>query len=282
MAIPVFLAVVGYPLLLGLLCGLSVSGGCQGWTLSKRCRGDGVRRVGRRSGLGGLRADVHRLRQRAARDFTLPHRVLSAWRTGLTPIAIAVDMIAFAIASVGAARSFSKAPFCETCQRWYPTAATARLRGGEAPLLLGALSNPSIVPRALVPAAATDTPWIELLLQRCECAGAEALLTATWHWKDVKAKGKGTSDRSRDWFRTLIPAELGRSLGILSPCSRSRAMRRRPPRNGWQWRWASRRRCKPRRRRSPCRRPQHRRPPRWRPRRPRCACLRRRPSQAVR
>ena len=50
--------------------------GRQGRTLSKRCRGDGVRRVGRRSGLGGLRADVHRLRQRAARDFTFPHRVL--------------------------------------------------------------------------------------------------------------------------------------------------------------------------------------------------------------
>ena len=41
------------------------------------------------------------------------------------------------------------------------------------------------------------------------------MLTATWHWKDVKAKGKGTSDRSRDWFRTLIPAELGRSLAIV-------------------------------------------------------------------
>ncbi len=126
---------------------------------------------------------------------------------------IGLDALVLAGGAAYSAGTLGDTPYCETCGKWYSVSRKAELPLDQAALLVGALAGGSAAGLSAAPAQDADN-HIELLLQRCECEGPDALLTADAKW--TQAARKGTVKQQGRWFATTLPAPLAHDLeGVL-------------------------------------------------------------------
>ncbi len=126
---------------------------------------------------------------------------------------LGLDALVLTCFAAYSARTLADTPYCETCGKWYGVSKKAELPLDHAALLVGALAGGSTASLSAAPAEDADN-HIELLFQRCECEGPDALLTADAKWTEVARKG--TQKQSGRWFATTLPAPLAHEVeGLL-------------------------------------------------------------------
>ena len=127
--------------------------------------------------------------------------------------AVGLDALVLTCLAGYSARTLGDTPYCETCGKWYSVSKKTELPLDHAALLVGALAGGSTAGLSAAPVEDADN-HIELLFQRCECEGPDALLTADAKW--TEAARRGTQKQSGRWFATTLPAPLAHDIeGVL-------------------------------------------------------------------
>lgn len=207
-------AALGFPVILGMGTGSGVAAVAR----DKKCRNPGLATAfGLLSGLVTVGAlwltglvsggAVHE----SSRILTLP--VFDTTRDALATVVLAIDAALVVLSAALAVHGEMKdSAFCEACQKWYAVNRETTIPIGTAEPLVSALASGSAAGLAQV--RTLDRAEIALKLQRCECASAEAVLTAEVKWTKVTHRSGKTfaKNKQKRWFRTTLRSELGTAI----------------------------------------------------------------------
>lgn len=154
----------------------------------------------------------------------LSSEILSTWfDLTSTPwwlyILVLLDALLFVFgAYFMAVTKVEETPFCESCQGWYSDWQGRKVSVEIAEPLLQTLETGSAQSLRILGeiSSVTEQPYLEAKLRRCpSCDISDFQIAISVAWEEVTTDKEGkekTEYKSEEWFKAMVPAELGTQL----------------------------------------------------------------------